>query len=108
MLSWDEPIARPNTPSPNAGSMARPEARIATHEVAASRPAATAAAQARAADAPSLDGERVRVEDKRVINGSSDVNTARRRAAYWSGTTKAAASRLPRWRHFGALRARRG
>src|SRR5690606_27233148 len=75
MLSWDEPTARPNTPSPNAGPMARPEARTAMQEVASARPAIEAGGERRVAEALPVDtGERVRIEDKRVINGSSDVN----------------------------------
>src|SRR5690606_35859982 len=75
MLSWDEPTASPNTPSPGAGPMARPVPRTAMQEVAASRSSVDATARPPLAETPPADtGERVRVEDKRVINGSSDVN----------------------------------
>ena len=62
MLSWDEPTASPNTPSPGAGPMARPVPRTAMQEVAASRSSVDATARPPLAETPPADtGERVRV-----------------------------------------------
>jgi len=86
MLSWDEPI--PMTPPRGAsGAVPAPEAAGADVPVAALQPAvvqppsAHAVSEAGAAAARLHSGtqaagsdRRVRVEDKRIINGASDVN----------------------------------
>ena len=100
MLSWDEPLfARPqerpvnrtdrSNASPDASRQAAAATRSAPHPSAFDRDVAiapvkradAAPAAARAADAPAPEAtqaaalnRRVRVEDKFIINGASDVN----------------------------------
>ncbi len=77
MLSWDEPTSLKKAPS---GPAAQPAFRGAAPAFAAraAAPAPKATPAPKAAPAPfhvaTPDTRRVRVEDKRIINGASDVN----------------------------------